>query len=307
MSAEPDYYSEDIPPPEDESEILECEPIVTEKEKTNGLIKRIEDEGVSEKNIEAIDDTEVVTIESRRAFENQLIRSIENIDFARNRGYHVESKKSTRAETLIRIRNEIRELEMSDGEGDKESETELKELKKRVEKLSLGKNKIIETWKEALKGRSIDEREEEVNGEREIEPKESDLENIGELDLRLKELEEKVGIGDYDDGLTLQDAVNDLYRRVNLTMRDGIGLEETRKEFGALSENLEEYLKRSRQLEEREKAEIVPLTDQKIIRVYERLRSMPELDKVVPLMVKRLQATNKLVLEASGSMDGKEN
>ncbi|VEU22931.1 DEKNAAC104012 [Brettanomyces naardenensis] len=336
QSEEPDYYSEDVPGPEDETEILESEPTTEKKtiEVMGNLLGGVEGESNNkeeEGGNEYIDNTEVVTIESRSAFENQLIRSIDKIDFERNRGYKVEEVRNSRAQKLARIRNELREVELGD-EGSAQEKAEINELKQRLERLTVGRpageNEFIKVWKKRVRelmkveddlvvegkkeeGKKEEEKEEE--GEKEEEKEEGKKKSIRvsptapgisviELESRLKDLESRVGDISKEDSLTLQDEVTDLYRKIGLLLGSEGSLEEVKAQLSSLSENLEEYTKRSRRLGDGEVEQIVPLTDQRINRVYKRLERMPEFERVVPLMLKRLQAINNLVTESSGAV-----
>lgn len=320
MMEKPDYYSEDVPAPEGESEVLESEPIAPKKQNSE-VAKLVSGEAGedSEKppenadnNNELIENESWISDKSRSAFEHELVRKLDGVDFARNRGYEVSEVESGRAETIARIKSEILELELADerdGRNDVDGE-EVKELKRRLKGLTIGESRLVTEWSQLVKTSNI-KKDEEVQTKKEegddngdgimTRRNGHDLQQLAQLDSRISELEKTVGIANEnaETGRNIQDEINDIYRRIKIVSGIKSGDKKLEKRLEELSNTLEEYLRRSRRIGSEKRREVVPLTDQQVSRVYDQLSQMPRLETVVPLMVKRLQSVNDVVTEAA--------
>lgn len=264
---EPDYYAQDVSAVESEDEILEVDPVLVRT-----------DIMVEEPN-ELIDDTEVATMDSRAAFEKELMQRI---------GKRQQTGSSARAERLARIRRELEELEDDD---------EVQELTRKVDLLG---SKFIEEWKQRLAEsakavRSVEPAEDE-HGVKKLEHSSGNEIDPAKVDSRLNALEEKVGF----DG-SLQDMINDIYRRVNIALSEESS-EEVQARVDLMASNVEKLLKCTRRVDDEQLEKIVPLTDRKINQVYERLQRMPEFESVLPLVIGRLKLINKLVTDTAANV-----
>lgn len=345
MDEKSDFYSEDVPPPKDEEEILEFEPIestdeVVSASKTVGEENErgnTENNDNSDANNIQIDSTEVATIESREAFEQELVRNLDQVDFSRNRGYNVDTVGSTRSQIISKIRSELLELELG-SQNDENTEEDDKEilrtLKSRLKKISLGESRFVREWRKEIpkydSGLLFDQKEYEIpEGEEEENSSTASYSMISEGDLlkkkeqvetrlldienRLKGMEELIG-GSIDpsdinatEQLTVQDEIDDLYRRMNLILNSEQLTNDIQARFNKASENLEKYKESSRRIDNAKLEAFVPVSDMRVSSIFNQLQRLEAHENVIPLITRRLQAINNIVSEASDTISFMKN
>ncbi len=345
MDEKSDFYSEDVPPPKDEEEILEFEPIestdeVVSASKTVGEENErgnTENNDNSDANNIQIDSTEVATIESREAFEQELVRNLDQVDFSRNRGYNVDTVGSTRSQIISKIRSELLELELG-SQNDENTEEDDKEilrtLKSRLKKISLGESRFVREWRKEIQkydsGLLFDQKEYEIpEGEEEENSSTASYSMISEGDLlkkkeqvetrlldienRLKGMEELIG-GSIDpsdinatEQLTVQDEIDDLYRRMNLILNSEQLTNDIQARFNKASENLEKYKESSRRIDNAKLEAFVPVSDMRVSSIFNQLQRLEAHENVIPLITRRLQAINNIVSEASDTISFMKN
>ncbi|KAF6007480.1 hypothetical protein HII12_004642 [Brettanomyces bruxellensis] len=340
MEGDYDFYSEDVPPPVDEEEILEFEPseekeAVADTSKTTGVgIEQLNTNKKDDRDMNnvQVDNTEVITIKSREDFEKELVRSLDQVDFSRNRGYNVEKVRSTRSQVISRIKSELLELELGNqlDENSEKDDQEIQVLKNRLKNISLGESSFVKEWimqihefnsaiirnKRELgtpdtgKGKYTESVVSTKDSSKELEYMEERFLN---MEGRLKEMENLVGgsmeISNSSDSdhLTIQDEIDDLYRRINLIFNSKKLTDDAQDRFKKASDSLQKYKQKKGSIDGPKLDDFVPASDRRIHLIFKRLQRVETYETAIPLLIGRLRAMNSIVSETSGTINFMKN
>ncbi|KAF6007219.1 hypothetical protein HII13_004530 [Brettanomyces bruxellensis] len=279
-----------------------------------------------------VDNTEVITIKSREDFEKELVRSLDQVDFSRNRGYNVEKVRSTRSQVISRIKSELLELELGNqlDENSEKDDQEIQVLKNRLKNISLGESSFVKEWimqihefnsaiirnKRELgtpdtgKGKYTESVVSTKDSSKELEYMEERFLN---MEGRLKEMENLVGgsmeISNSSDSdhLTIQDEIDDLYRRINLIFNSKKLTDDAQDRFKKASDSLQKYKQKKGSIDGPKLDDFVPASDRRIHLIFKRLQRVETYETAIPLLIGRLRAMNSIVSETSGTINFMKN
>lgn len=291
-----DYYSEQLKSSVNEDEIFESLPEVSyQKPKIEQSIEITSDDLV----IEEDNTSKLRSINS--GFEKQIR---DHILYSTRK----ENDRSNKALRFKLLENEMRALILEIGEDSDDNTTQLKEQIDRLENdVNEFKNKnqseiFLNYWNSRINDitTSITVDQHLTNDNSLLSNKSLDLDHTQTLEVenRIAKLEQKLSLSE---DIDLTSLVEDLKTKTNLILDGGDSILTAQQEIRVLQKNCETFIQDSKRI--KDKTEIIPLTDGKLLALYDRLKKLPDIEVMLTKIMERLQTLNQIVIETAQNAD----
>lgn len=124
-----------------------------------------------------------------------------------------------------------------------------------------------------------------------------DVATIGQIDTRLGKLESQFAhISSTSSKLSIQDTIDDLYRKTNVLLDSGGSIDAVETRVRALLDNCEKLSQKSKHLPP------PSLTEEKLIHLYKRTEQLPKSEIVIPMIYERLKSVNGIVMQGANKV-----
>lgn len=307
MTAEIDYYSEDIPACEDEPEILESLPINRINDETTTYDDNSNPDIITDNTL--VDKIRLINSDFESKIKDKILFN-SNTNISNNSSQlSLESKKRNKLLKFTLLENELRSL-MIEIENDNEIlnsnlENKINNLVNDVDNFKLkNKNEFIDYWESKLNDLNFKVTSENITL---IDKEKSDIDlnsnsKFLNFESRISNLENKISIDSLDSSTpSIRSSIDDLYTRVNLLLDNNDNLRSIENEISKLIDNCEKYIKDSKRI--RDKYEIIPLTDRKLNILYDKMKNLPDFNSLIDKIMIRFRSLNKLIIETSNTVN----
>lgn len=298
-----DYYTEEIPADEDEDEVLEYIPPRKSELLKDEQLSRAKDASSLHSNTNGvlIEEDASITIPRAREHLTELENTLKNRLLYKGRVR--EDPKDKLNERLLKFQLLQRELTSLKREIDLDIEGKNEELVKSVDGLidqfadvKITDSKWITYWNDKFNEMS-NQTNETVAISRADKTTDAEAQLVTNFDSRVGELELNYAqLSASSSAISLKDIIDDLYRKVDLIIKDGDGesINEIESKFSKMLDQYEDSVKNRRN-------ETDNLSDYKLMKLYERVQEIPKFDKIIPMIYQRLKSINSIVLQTSNS------
>lgn len=307
-----DYYTEDIPVDENEEEIMEIIPpvkhLVDEK-----MIDVTLNGGIDDDNLVIEEDTFEMAKKAKLHI-NELEKTLRNKVLYKGDEMNAESKLRNRLFKLKMLESELKSLKFeidNDIEGKNDYLTNsIDQLTNEISQVKINDDNWINYWNDKFKqlndNTQIKFDTTIITNDDDDDKQQLNQQNINEsitkFDSRLGELEIQFSnLSSISTDLSLHDIIDDLYRKTNIILDNGGTIDEVQLKITKLLDNCEEI---SNKLMKHQKQQQQPisLTDEKILKLYQRIEQMPKFERVIPMIYQRLKSINEIVLKGANSI-----
>lgn len=291
-----DYYTEDIPVDDDEEEILELLPISNTKHVSDTRIDLIDDDTSDDLVIE---EDAFETAKKAKLHMHELERTLKNKSLYKSHDLNEESKLRNRLFRLKMLENELKSLKSeidNDTKGKNNYLTDsIDKLSEDITQVKINDDNWINHWNDKFNRLEINQ----------IEIKNSSTnatekcidESIVKFDSRLGVLESHFSkISSTSSTLSLQDTIEDLYRKTNIILDNGGTIGDVQLKITKLLDDCEEISKKMKH------SPPISLTDEKILKLYQRIEQIPKFESIIPMIYQRLKSINSITMKGVNSI-----
>ncbi|CAK7900874.1 nuclear migration protein Jnm1p [[Candida] anglica] len=318
-----DKYS-DLPDIEEGPSVFETSDIDSDVEPiVSSIVEETSDVDVNEMNHQ----------QSRDKFSHQILDGdIKNCDFSGNleakfneSGYHVSQVNETMEQKIVRISRELEEIKfIQNQENSKGVEREkIDNLVGILENVKLQKegvdnnNHINDQYNKRIKGvfeitsKILNEKQNNTNTQSSNKQSTDSHNNttLLEIESKINQLENYLGVSfkEIESGLSIQEQINDLQRKVNLIYNPEYHLNHVKQELDQLNNKMESYYKNRRLSQLSSNKSMVPpleneqiLTNEKIEQLYTKLPEFEKVANILPHLLVRLKSLNHVHNDLGG-------